>query len=77
MIRISTKGRYGSRFMLELAVNYDHGPMLLKEIAKMQELSEGLIGGYLDVMLLDVSPDGDSIYTKFPGCLGLIPTTLL
>ncbi len=50
MIRISTKGRYGSRFMLELAVNYDHGPMLLKEIAKRQELSEGYLQHIVDTL---------------------------
>lgn len=50
MIRVSTKGRYGSRFMLELAVNYDQGPMLLKEIAKRQELSEGYLQHIVDAL---------------------------
>ncbi|MCK5568600.1 MAG: Rrf2 family transcriptional regulator, partial [Spirochaetes bacterium] len=50
MIRISTKGRYGARFMLELAVNYDQGPMLLKEIAKRQELSEGYLQHIVDAL---------------------------
>ena len=50
MIRISTKGRYGSRFMLELAINYDKGPMLLKEIAKKQELSEGYLQHIVDAL---------------------------
>ncbi len=48
MIRISTKGRYGARFMLELAINYKKGPMLLKEIAKRQELSEGYLQHIVD-----------------------------
>ncbi|HEB31358.1 MAG TPA: Rrf2 family transcriptional regulator [Spirochaetes bacterium] len=47
-MRISTKGRYGSRFMLELAINYNKGPMLLKEIAKRQELSEGYLQHIVD-----------------------------
>ena len=48
MIKISTKGRYGSRFMLELAINYNKGPMLLKEIAKRQDLSEGYLQHIVD-----------------------------
>lgn len=48
MIRISTKGRYGARFMLELAINYNRGPMLLKDIAKRQELSEGYLQHIVD-----------------------------
>ena len=46
-------------------------------IKTMGLLDDGLLGGYFNMVLLDVSPDGDSIDTKFPGCLGLIPTTLL
>lgn len=38
-MRISTRGRYGSRVMLELALNYRKGPVQVKEIAKRQELS--------------------------------------
>lgn len=36
--------------MLELAVNYDQGPMLLKEIAKRQELSEGYLQHIVDAL---------------------------
>ena len=50
MIRISTKGRYGTRFMLELAMNYGQGPMLLKEIAKKQEISEGYLQHIVDTL---------------------------
>ncbi|MCD4669440.1 MAG: Rrf2 family transcriptional regulator [Actinomycetia bacterium] len=39
MIRLSTKGRYGTRAMLELALNYGSGSILLREIAKKQEIS--------------------------------------
>lgn len=38
-MRISTRGRYGSRVMLELALNYRKGPVQVREIAKRQELS--------------------------------------
>jgi Rrf2 family protein len=50
MIRISTKGRYGTRLMLELAMNYEKGPMLLKEIAKKQEISEGYLQHIVDTL---------------------------
>jgi Rrf2 family protein len=50
MIRISTKGRYGTRLMLELAMNYDRGPVLLKEIAKKQEISEGYLQHIVDTL---------------------------
>ena len=41
MLTISTKGRYGSRLMMELALHYGKGPLLLRTIAKRQEISEG------------------------------------
>jgi len=50
MIRISTKGRYGTRFMLELAMNYGQSPMLLKEVAKKQEISEGYLQHIVDTL---------------------------
>ncbi len=43
MMRLSTKGRYGTRLMLDLAIHYDNGLVLLKDIAKRQELSEGYL----------------------------------
>ena len=43
MMRLSTKGRYGARVMLELALNYGKGPVFLKDIAKNQEISEGYL----------------------------------
>lgn len=39
MIRISTKGKYGTRLMVQLAMNYGKGPMLLKDIANKENLS--------------------------------------
>ncbi|RKY85085.1 hypothetical protein DRQ11_10495 [candidate division KSB1 bacterium] len=39
-MNLSTKGRYGLRAMVELALHYGEGPILLKEIAKRQEISE-------------------------------------
>lgn len=39
-MKISTRGQYGVRAMVELALNYGKGPMPLKTIAQNQELSE-------------------------------------
>ena len=39
-MKLSTKGRYATRAMLELAMRYGKGPILLREIAQSQEISE-------------------------------------
>ncbi len=39
-MRLSTKGRYGVRLMMELASHYGEGPILLKDIAQRQDISE-------------------------------------
>ena len=39
-MKLSTKGRYGARAMLELALNYEKGRVSLREIAQRQEISE-------------------------------------
>lgn len=43
MLRLSTKVRYGTRVMLELALNYGEGHMLLKDIAEKQDISVGYL----------------------------------
>ncbi|NLY89301.1 MAG: RrF2 family transcriptional regulator [Firmicutes bacterium] len=37
---VSTKGRYGLRSMVELALNHQNGPLPLRIIAERQEISE-------------------------------------
>lgn len=39
-MRISTKGRYAVRLMLDLATNYSGEPIRLKDVAKRQEVSD-------------------------------------
>jgi len=39
-MKLSTRGRYGVRLMLDLALHQGEGPVLLREIAKRQEISE-------------------------------------
>lgn len=39
-MKLSTKGRYGVRFMLDLALHQDTGCMTLKKVAAHQKISE-------------------------------------
>jgi len=39
-MKLSTRGRYGLRFMLDLALHYNDGPIFLKDIAQRQGISE-------------------------------------
>ena len=38
-MKLSTRGRYGTRALLELALHYREGPIPLKNIARSQQLS--------------------------------------
>jgi Rrf2 family transcriptional regulator, cysteine metabolism repressor len=53
-LRISTRARYGTRAMLELALNYGQGPLLVKDIASKQKLSNR----YLEQLLLTLKLAG-------------------
>ena len=39
-MKISTKGRYGARAALELTIRYGSGPVMVREIAENQDISE-------------------------------------
>mgnify|MGYP003562067630 FL=1 len=39
-MKISTKGRYALRIMIDLAMNADKGPVPVKDIASRQSISE-------------------------------------
>ena len=39
-MKMSTKGRYGSRASLELAIRFGTGPVMVREIAAAQDISE-------------------------------------
>jgi len=39
-MKLSTRGRYGVRLMLDLALHYGEGPVLLKDISGRQGISE-------------------------------------
>ncbi len=39
-MRLSTRARYGTRLLLELALNFNQGTIFLKDIAEKEEISE-------------------------------------
>lgn len=53
-MKISTKGRYGTRAMLDLALHYGEGPILVKDIARRQQISER----YLEHLLISLKVAG-------------------
>ncbi|MFC1999020.1 RrF2 family transcriptional regulator [Chloroflexota bacterium] len=53
-MKISTRGRYGMRAMVDLAIYNGEGPVLLKDIAKRQQLSER----YLEQLVLSLKAAG-------------------
>ena len=54
MMKLSTKGRYGLRAMLELAYNAEEGPRTIHAIAEKQEISER----YLEQLLIPLKQSG-------------------
>jgi len=38
-MKLTTRGRYSTRLMMELALRYNEGPILLKNISESQEIS--------------------------------------
>jgi Rrf2 family cysteine metabolism transcriptional repressor len=53
-MKLSTKGRYAMRAMLDLALHYGEGPILLKDVAKREHISER----YLEQIILPLKAAG-------------------
>jgi Rrf2 family protein len=53
-MKISTRGRYGTRMMLDLAAHHDEGPTPLREIARRQDLSVK----YLEQLIIPLKAAG-------------------
>ncbi|MGQ9556112.1 MAG: RrF2 family transcriptional regulator [Anaerolineae bacterium] len=49
-MKLTTKMRYGTRVMLELALHYERGPMSLSEIAEREQLSEKYIESLASIL---------------------------
>ena len=61
-MKISTKGRYALRLMLDLAVNMDGQPVRVKEISARQEISDK----YLEQIISVLTKGGFVISTRGP-----------
>lgn len=53
-MKLSTRGRYGLRALLELALNYQKGPLGLRELARRQDIS----AKYLEQLLIPLKGAG-------------------
>jgi len=53
-MKLSTKGRYGTRAMLDLALHYGEGAILARDIAARQDISER----YLEQLLISLKSAG-------------------
>lgn len=53
-MKISTRGRYSTRMMLEFALRYGQGPTLLKEVSKAQDISQK----YLNQLIIPLKVAG-------------------
>jgi Rrf2 family protein len=53
-MKMSTKGRYGLRVMMELASHFGQGPLLVADIAKNQSIS----GKYIHVLVANLKSAG-------------------
>lgn len=63
-MRISTKGRYAVRAVLELGLHYDEKSVLLKDIARRQDISEA----YLELLMSSLRKSG--LVTSIRGAHG-------
>ncbi len=53
MMRISTKGRYALRIMLDLAKHRDQGPVALREISERQKITPKYMESIMSLLLRD------------------------
>jgi len=53
-MKVSTKGRYSLRTMLDLALHFGEGPVLVKDISKRQMISRG----YLEQLFIPLRSAG-------------------
>jgi len=53
-VKLSTRGRYGLRAMLDIAINQGDGPITLHSISERQEISVG----YLEQLMVPLKKEG-------------------
>ena len=49
-MKISTKGRYALRLMLEIALNEQNGPVKIKDVAERQEVSDKYLEQIISIL---------------------------
>ncbi len=49
-MRLSTKGRYAARALLDLALHYGEGPVMVKDISRRQQLSDRYLQQILSLL---------------------------
>ncbi len=78
MLKLSTRGRYGTRLMIELAGNYRDGPVPLRDIAERQNVSKGYLEHIIPLLrsaglIKSVrGPGGGYILSRDPGGITLL-----
>jgi len=78
MFKLSTRGRYGTRLMMELALNYGKGPVPLKDVALKQDVSKGYLEHIIPLLraaglIKSVrGPDGGYILSREPEKVNLM-----
>lgn len=50
-MKLSTRGRYGTRAMLDLALHYGEGPISIKDIAKKEGVSERYLVNIMTLLM--------------------------
>jgi len=50
-MRLSTKSRYGTRAVLDIALHYDKGPVTLNDISERQDVSRKYLGQIVNQLL--------------------------
>ncbi len=74
-MKISTKGRYGLRVMIELAAHYGQGPLAVDAISKKQDISanyiHNLVSGLRSAGLVRTirGPNGGHELAKIPAAI--------
>lgn len=63
-MKLSTRSRYGTRLMLELGILYGQGPVYLKNIARLENISEK----YLSQIVIPLKNSG--LVNSFRGAYG-------
>lgn len=77
MLKLSTKGRYGTRVMIDLAKHYNEGYIMLKNIANRQEISQKYLEQIIPALksaglvISSRGAHGGYMLAKTPSCITL------